>query len=94
MKNLNETKATEIKNIPSFDAEDVDIELKPLNVLIGANASGKSNFIKVLKILFSLPMDSKKEKNGKYAKRKLLPIINFISWFNVWNPGFYQIRIV
>jgi predicted ATPase len=43
-----------IKNLLSFDEEGiVDFELKPLNVLIGANASGKSNFVKALKLLCS-----------------------------------------
>jgi predicted ATPase len=40
-----------IKNLLSFDEEGIDFELKPLNVLIGANASGKSNFVLSLKIL-------------------------------------------
>lgn len=43
-----------IKNLLSFDEEGIsDFELKPLNVLIGANASGKSNFITGIAILSS-----------------------------------------
>ncbi len=43
-----------IKNLLSFDEEGVtDFELKPLNVLIGANASGKSNFVHSLELLCS-----------------------------------------
>lgn len=42
-----------IKNLLSFDEEGIDFELKPLNVLIGANASGKSNFVAAIKILCS-----------------------------------------
>jgi predicted ATPase len=34
-----------------------EIELLPLNVIIGQNASGKSNFIDVIKLLRSLPQD-------------------------------------
>ncbi len=40
-----------IKNLLSFDEEGIDFELKPLNVLIGANASGKSNFVAALRVL-------------------------------------------
>ena len=42
-----------IKNLLSFDEEGIDFELKPLNVLIGANASGKSNFVHALELLCS-----------------------------------------
>ena len=42
-----------VKNVFSFDDEGIDLELQPLNVLIGANASGKSNFLNVLKLLCS-----------------------------------------
>ncbi len=52
--NNNFIKRMKIRNILSFDDEGVDIELKPLNVLIGANASGKSNFLTALKFLFNL----------------------------------------
>jgi len=42
-----------------------EIELQPLNVIIGQNASGKSNFIDVIRLLHSLP-----ENKG---------LVNFIS---------------
>ncbi len=35
--------------------EQEDIELQPLNVLIGPNASGKSNFIEIFRLLRALP---------------------------------------
>ncbi len=46
-----------LKNILSFGSERQEIELQPLNVLIGPNASGKSNFIEVLRLLSHLPRD-------------------------------------
>ncbi len=42
-------KKIEIKNFKSF--EKLDIELGKFNVLIGANASGKSNFVSIFKFL-------------------------------------------
>lgn len=46
-----------LRNILSFGDKGEEIELQPLNVLIGPNASGKSNFIDVLKLLRALPQD-------------------------------------
>jgi predicted ATPase len=39
----------------SFDAVGVDIKLKQLNVLIGANGSGKSNFIEAISLFQGAP---------------------------------------
>ncbi len=44
-----------MKNILSF--RDTRVEMKPLNVLIGANASGKSNLIETVALMQSLPND-------------------------------------
>lgn len=44
-----------LKNILSFGSEGQEIELQPLNVLIGPNASGKSNFIEVFRLIQALP---------------------------------------
>ena len=41
----------------SFPPDMEFFELRPLNVLIGPNASGKSNFIEVLELLRALPVD-------------------------------------
>ncbi len=49
-----------LKNILSFGSEGQEIELQPLNVLIGPNASGKSNFIEVLRLMSYLPRDINK----------------------------------
>lgn len=44
-----------IKNILSFDSSGVALDLKKLNVLIGANGSGKSNFMEAISLLQSAP---------------------------------------
>jgi predicted ATPase len=44
-------KSLSLKNFLSYGAEGMTIELEPLNVLIGANASGKSNFISAIELL-------------------------------------------
>jgi len=50
-------KGLQIRNLFSFGDEGQPIELGPLNILIGPNASGKSNFIAVLGLLKELPRD-------------------------------------
>ena len=45
------------RNLLSFGPESEEIELKSLNVLIGPNASGKSNFIEALNVLKNTPND-------------------------------------
>jgi predicted ATPase len=41
----------------SFGPETVSIACKPLNILVGANGSGKSNFVEAFRILKSTPTD-------------------------------------
>lgn len=48
-------KSLHIKDMLSF--KDVSLDLRPLNVLIGPNASGKSNLIEIIALLQSLPRD-------------------------------------
>ena len=48
-------KSLRIKGMLSF--QDMSIDLRPLNVLIGPNASGKSNLIEIIAMLQSLPRD-------------------------------------
>ena len=50
-------KSIKLQNILSFGPEGMELELKPLNVLIGANASGKSNLLEVLSLFKSMPTD-------------------------------------
>src|SRR5215813_7750562 len=46
-----------LQNFLSFGSEGQEIELHPLNVLIGPNASGKSNVLAALSILRAIPRD-------------------------------------
>ena len=48
-------KSLHLKNILSF--KDTRLDLQPLNVLIGANGSGKSNLIDVIAMLQAVPND-------------------------------------
>ena len=45
------------RGLLSFGPDTPPLELRPLNVLIGPNASGKSNLIDVLRLVKSLPSD-------------------------------------
>ena len=57
-------KSLRLKNILSF--RDSEVDLRPLNILIGPNASGKSNLIEAVGVLQALPTDlpSFFRKNG------------------------------
>ncbi|CAN5260520.1 AAA family ATPase [soil metagenome] len=76
-----------LRNILSFGDKGEEIELLPLNVIIGQNASGKSNLVDVIKLLRSLTRE-----NG---------FANFISrngGINEWiwkgkNTGFSKIEV-
>lgn len=46
-----------LENLLSYGSEGKEIELQPLNVLIGANTSGKSNLIEAIGILKATPTD-------------------------------------
>ena len=48
-------KSIKIKGLLSF--KDVELEMRPLNVLVGANASGKSNLIEIMALLQAVPRD-------------------------------------
>lgn len=48
-------KKIKLTNFLSFGPEGMELELKPLNVLIGANATGKSNLIEAFSFLNALP---------------------------------------
>ena len=43
------------QNLLSFGPEGIDLELKPLNVLIGPNGSGKSNLLEIFALLQAAP---------------------------------------
>ena len=46
-----------LENILSFGPDMAELPLEPLNVLIGPNASGKSNLIEALSLLHAAPSD-------------------------------------
>jgi predicted ATPase len=50
-------RALYLQNLLSFGPESEEIILEPLNVLIGLNASGKSNLIESIAILRATPKD-------------------------------------
>ena len=50
-------KTIRLENILSYGPEGVELPLEPLNVLIGPNASGKSNLIEALSMLRAAPYD-------------------------------------
>jgi AAA15 family ATPase/GTPase len=50
-------RSLKLNNFLSFGPESHEIELTPLNVLIGPNASGKSNFIEAIELLHAAPTD-------------------------------------
>ena len=72
-----------VENILSFGQ--AQLELRPLNVLIGPNASGKSNLLRTLGLLRALPKDLQKEISEKGGLR---------SWVNQKTKGTAQIRIL
>jgi predicted ATPase len=47
----------QLTNLLSYGSEGETLELEPLNVLIGANATGKSNLIEALSLLAAAPRD-------------------------------------
>jgi predicted ATPase len=46
-----------LKNLLSYGEEGISLDLEPLNVLIGPNASGKSNLIEAISLLAAAPRD-------------------------------------
>ena len=50
-------KSLKLNNFLSFGPTSRAVELTPLNVLIGPNASGKSNFIEAIELLHATPTD-------------------------------------
>lgn len=47
----------QLTNLLSFGPQTEEFELRPLNVLIGANGSGKSNFVEAIGLLQAAPVD-------------------------------------
>jgi predicted ATPase len=69
-KNNNFFKSIKLKNFLSYGPKGVELKLKPLNVFIGANSSGKSNLIEALRILRAAAQsDPKKDISGVISER-------------------------
>ena len=58
-----------LHNILSFGPDTPEFSLEPLNVLIGPNASGKSNFIEALSLLHSARRDIQTPIKTKRRRR-------------------------
>ncbi|NLQ16903.1 AAA family ATPase [Marinomonas sp. M1K-6] len=50
-------KSIQLTNFLSYGDESTMVELKPLNIVIGANGSGKSNLIEAIELIRSAPKD-------------------------------------
>jgi predicted ATPase len=46
-----------LQNVLSFGSDGVEIDLQPLNVIVGANGSGKSNFLEAFRLFEAAPRD-------------------------------------
>ena len=57
MKGRRFIKSIRLKNILSYGPDTEEFTLEPLNVLIGPNASGKSNLIEIMALLAATPVD-------------------------------------
>ena len=57
MEGMNFIQTIRLNNILSYGSSDDEFPLKPLNVLIGPNASGKSNLVEALSLLAAAPGD-------------------------------------
>lgn len=51
-------KSIQLTNFLSFGPQSEEIELRPLNILIGANGSGKSNFLEAFSLIQAMPSES------------------------------------
>ena len=47
----------QLQNLLSFGPETEELDLQPLNVLIGTNGSGKTNFVEAIGLLRAVPGD-------------------------------------
>jgi predicted ATPase len=60
----------EVSNFKSF--EDIKIDFKTLNILVGANGSGKSNFITIFKFLKDIVTDGIEKAVSNHGGLKYL----------------------
>ena len=73
-----------LKNLLSYGSEGVTLELEPLNVLIGPNASGKSNLIDAISLLKAAPRNlSSPLRRGRPAEDWLWKGTRFDEWAKI-----------
>lgn len=73
-------KRLKLKNLLSFGEQGIDLELGPLNVIVGANGSGKSNLIEAISLLKAATSDfSNALSDGEVAANWL--------WKGIGNKG-------
>ncbi|GIV24080.1 MAG: AAA family ATPase [Bacteroidia bacterium] len=85
-----------IRGYKSFEA--LDIELRPINVLIGANGAGKSNLLSLFRMLKSLADESLQlfvaRAGGAdmilHYGRKKTPELRISLWFRMTRPNLYN----
>jgi len=85
-----EIKRIKVANFKSF--KELDIELRRFNVLVGANASGKSNFTQIFKFIrdiASFGLDNAISLQGsEYLPNIVTPSPKTLSMMLVFEPGF------
>jgi predicted ATPase len=85
-----EIKRIKVANFKSF--KELDLEIGRLNVLVGANASGKSNFTQIFKFvrdIASLGLDNAISLQGsEYLPNIITPSPKTLSVMFVFKPGF------
>lgn len=57
MQGMRMLRSLRLTNLLSYGSNGASIDLEPLNVLIGPNASGKSNLIEAISLLAATPKD-------------------------------------
>jgi predicted ATPase len=92
-----------LKNLLSYGEEGVTLELEPLNVLIGPNASGKSNLIDAVSLLAAAPRNLLAPFReggvaddwiwkGNESDEIAMVEVSLFSERKEWKPLTYQIR--
>ena len=78
-----------IKGLLSFGPEGIDLPMRPLNVLIGPNGSGKTNFIEALALLKSAPEDFSRpiRESGGVREWLMRAVLKAVQTGNYWIWG-------
>lgn len=86
-------KSIKLKNFLSYGGKGTEIKLKPLNVFIGPNASGKSNLIEALRILQATPQKSTTKDMSSIMSRGKEKVSEWI-WKGEINKASAEINVV